>query len=81
MIQNFENTESWKDTAGNTQKLGNSKLASPPLVYFRAPFHCIHHQETTKLTPLKVSHFPPLKKCLVDGILHLVTFMPLWESM
>ena len=41
-----------------TQKLGNSKLALPPLLYFRAPFLCIHHQSTTKLTPLKVSHFP-----------------------
>jgi len=29
MIHKFENTESWEDTAGNTQQLGNSMLASP----------------------------------------------------
>jgi len=44
MIQNFENTENWEDNAGNTYKLGNNKLASPPFLYFRAPFVCIHHQ-------------------------------------
>ena len=38
MIHNFEITESWEDKAGNTWKLSNSILASPPL-YFHAPFH------------------------------------------
>jgi len=33
MIHNFENTERWEDKAGNTQKLGNGKLASPPLIF------------------------------------------------
>ena len=32
MIRNFENTEKREDKASNTQKLGNSKLASPPLL-------------------------------------------------
>jgi len=41
IIHNFENTESWEDKAGNIQKLGNSKLASPTRIYFRAPFLCI----------------------------------------
>jgi len=27
-----------------TQKLDDSKLASPPFLYFRAPFLCIHHE-------------------------------------
>jgi len=81
VIHNVENTKSWEDNAGNTQKLGNSNLASPPLLYFRALFLCIHHQQTTNFTPLKVSHLPPLKKCLVVGILNLFTFMSLWESM
>jgi len=31
MVNNFENTESWEDKAGNTYNLGNSKLASPTL--------------------------------------------------
>ena len=30
MIHNFENTESWEDKASNTQKLSDTKLASPP---------------------------------------------------
>jgi len=34
MMHNFENIERWEDKAGNTQKLGNSKLASPPLFIF-----------------------------------------------
>jgi len=42
MIRNFKNTESWEDKAGNTSKLGDSKFASPPLLYFCAPFLCIH---------------------------------------
>jgi len=74
MIHNFEITESWEDKAGNTLKLSISILASPPL-YFHAPFPCIHHQHTTTFTPLKVSHFPPLIKCLVFGILNLFTFL------
>ena len=68
MIHNFENTESWDDKAGNTS---NSKLASPQLLHFCAPFLCIHHQLHTKFTPLKVSHLPPLKKCSVVIILNL----------
>jgi len=44
MIQNLENTESWQDKAGNTKVKANSKLASPPLAHFRAPFLYIHHQ-------------------------------------
>jgi len=43
MMHNFENTESWEDKASNTWKLGNSKLASPPL-YTRAPFLRTYHQ-------------------------------------
>jgi len=43
-LHNFENTESWEDKAGNKSKLGNSKLTSSPLLYFRVPFLCIHHQ-------------------------------------
>jgi len=38
MIHNFENTERWEDKAGNTQKLGNSKLASPPPLIFTPHF-------------------------------------------
>ena len=44
MKHNFDNTEKWEDKASNTQKMCNSKLASPPLFYFHAPFLCIHHQ-------------------------------------
>jgi len=44
MLHNFENTESWEDKAGNTKKLGSSKLELPSLLYFRAPFLCIYHQ-------------------------------------
>jgi len=33
MIHNFENTESWEHMATNTLKLGNSKLASPHLIF------------------------------------------------
>ena len=62
-----------------TQKLSNSILASPSL-YFHAPFPCIHHQYTTTFTPLKVSYFPPLIKCLVFGILNLFTFMGINET-
>jgi len=60
MIQNFENTERWEDKAGNTKKLGKSKLASLPLLYFHPPFLCIHHQQkqTTKFTPWKFHTFP-----------------------
>jgi len=79
MIQNFDNTEKWKNKAGNTEKLGNSKLASPPLFYSHAPFPCIHHQHTATFAPLKVSHFTPLIKFLAFGILNLFTFMSLWE--
>jgi len=43
MIHNFENTENWEDNAGNISKLGNSKVASSPILLFRAPFLCIHH--------------------------------------
>jgi len=43
MIQNFGKLEGGK-TRLATQKLGNSKLASSPLLYFRATFLCIHHQ-------------------------------------
>jgi len=32
MIHNFENTKSWEDKVGDTQKLGNSKLASSPVL-------------------------------------------------
>jgi len=38
MIHNFENTERWEDKAGNTQKLGNSKLASSLLFIFTPHF-------------------------------------------
>jgi len=38
MIHNFENTEKREDKAGNTQKLGNGELASPPLFIFMPPF-------------------------------------------
>jgi len=42
MIHNFENTESWEDKAGNTQKLGNSKLGgfdpTPSINYNVYPF-------------------------------------------
>jgi len=38
MIRNFENTERWEDKAGNTQKLGSSKLASPLLFIFTPHF-------------------------------------------
>jgi len=38
MIHKFENTERWEDKAGNTQKLGNSKLASPLLFIFTPHF-------------------------------------------
>jgi len=42
MIHNFENTESWEDTAGNT-KVTQQQVGIAPL-NFRAPFLCIHHQ-------------------------------------
>jgi len=38
MIQNFENTERWEKKADNKQKLGNSKLASPPFLFFTPHF-------------------------------------------
>jgi len=38
MIHNFENTERGEDKAGNTQKLGNGKVASPPLFSFTPHF-------------------------------------------
>ena len=58
MIRNFENTERWEDKAGNTQKLGNSKLASPLPFIFTPHFSAFTINKLQKFTPLKVSHFP-----------------------
>jgi len=60
MMHNFENTESWEDTAGNTQKLGNSKLASPHLIF--APHVSAFTINKLQSLPLWKFHTFPLWK-------------------
>ena len=71
MIHNFKNIESWEDKARNIQKLGNSKLVgfdpTPSMNYNVYPFESFT--------------LPSLRKCLVVGILNLVTILSLWEFM
>jgi len=69
MICNFEKTERWEDKASNTEKLGNGKLASPPLLYFHAPFPVINY----KVYPFKSFTLTPVMKCLVVSKLNLFT--------
>ena len=58
MIKNSENIESWEDKAGNTGELGNSKLASPHLIF--AP----HFSEFTISKLQSLPHTFPLWKML-----------------
>jgi len=58
MIHNFENTEWWEDKAGNTQKLGNSKLASPLLFIFTPHFSAFTINKLQSLPLWKFHAFP-----------------------
>jgi len=58
MIHNFENTKRWEDKAGNTQKLSNSKLASPPLFIFTPHFSAFTINKLQSLPILKFHTFP-----------------------
>jgi len=63
MIHNFEKTERWQDKAGNTQKLGNNKLASPPLLFFTTHFSAFTINKLQSL-PLWKFHISPFDKML-----------------
>jgi len=80
MIHNFENTERCEDNGGNTQKLGNSKLASPPLFIF-TPISLRSPSINYIVYPFESFTFSRLTKCLVVGKLNLFTFISLWECM
>ena len=80
MTHNFENTESWEDMAGNTYKLGNSRLVSPHLFIFAPHFSAFAINKPQSL-PFWKFQTNPFKKCLLVGFLNLFTFMFLWESM
>jgi len=58
MIHNFENTERWENKADNIQKLGNSKLASPPLLIFTPHFSELTINKLQKFAPGKCHTFP-----------------------
>jgi len=60
MIRNFRNTESCEDKASNTQKLSDSKLATPPHFYSFEP-----HFSVLTINKLKSSsHTFPSEKML-----------------
>jgi len=71
----------WEDKAGNTQKLGNSKLAWPLLFIFTHHFSAFTINKLQSL-PLSRFHTFPFDKML--GIVakrNLFTFISLWECM
>jgi len=83
MIHKYENTESWEDKTGNTWKLGNSKLASTPLLYFHDPFLCIHHQWTTKFESSESFTPSPFEKMVgswYPEFVHIHAFMGIHET-
>jgi len=82
MIHNFENTEGWEEKAGNILKLGISKLSSSPILHFRIPFLCIHHQKIQSL-PLSTFHTSPIEKtlgCWKPEFFHIHVFMRIHET-
>jgi len=73
MIHNFQNTEIWEDKASNTQKLIDSKLASPPtylllrpilsFIYYRLVVHITNTIEKYKSTKM-FGHSALKNRCL-----------------
>ena len=80
-MHNFENTESLEDKAGNTSKLGDSKLASPPLLYFVPDLSAFTMNKLQSFHLWKFHTFP-IAKCLVVGILNWFShvFMGIHET-
>jgi len=58
MIDNFENTESLEDKAGNTYKSGNSKLVSFPHFFFAHNFSAFTINKLQNLALWMIHIFP-----------------------
>jgi len=78
MIHNFENTESWEDKAGNTSKLGNSKLASPHFIF--APHFSVFTIHKLQSLPLWKFHLWKMLGSWYPEFVHIHVFMGVHES-
>ena len=83
MIQNFENTERLEDKAGNTWKLGNPKLASPPTSLFSCPISLHSPSINYKLylfESFTLSHFDKMIGTWHPEFVHIHVFMGIHET-